>query len=84
MPKRVAEGVLRLLSRRRTIEPHVDARAAVTREITVEKSEFDDYFSVLEKASDRTRSVLYVFIIVYIAVLLYSLNAFAYPARQFN
>jgi hypothetical protein len=50
----------------------------------VEKPEFDDYFAVLDKASDRTRSVLYVFIIVYIAVLLYGLNAFAYPARQFT
>ena len=48
----------------------------------MEKVDFDDYFAGLEKASDRTRSVIYAFIIVYIAVLLYSLSAFAYPARQ--
>ncbi len=50
----------------------------------MEKAEFDDYFAVLDKASDRARSVIYVFIIVYIAVLLYGLNAFAYPARQYT
>ena len=49
----------------------------------MEKSEFDDYFAVLGKASDQTRSVLYVFIIVYIAMLLYGLNAFVYPTGQF-
>ena len=46
--------------------------------------EFDAYFSRLDKASDSTRSIIYVFIIVYIAVLLYALNAFVYPVRQYN
>jgi len=46
--------------------------------------EFDAYFSRLDKASDSTRSIIYVFIIVYIAVLLYALNAFVYPVRQHN
>ncbi|HEY0184466.1 MAG TPA: hypothetical protein VGC09_16805 [Rhodopila sp.] len=49
----------------------------------MEKGEFDDAFKVLDKASDRLRSVIYVFIIVYMAMLLYGLSAFLYPARQY-
>jgi hypothetical protein len=56
-----------------------DATNTVIAEAVMEKSEFDDYFAVLGKASDQTRSVLYVFIIVYIAMLLYGLNAFVIP-----
>ncbi|MBV9248984.1 MAG: hypothetical protein JO227_07055 [Acetobacteraceae bacterium] len=50
----------------------------------MEKSAFDDYFGVLDKAGDRTRSILYAFIIIYITVLVYAISAFAYPMRQFN
>ena len=50
----------------------------------MEKAEFDDYFAVLDKSADRARSVVYAFIIVHIAVLLYGVYAFAYPARQFT
>ncbi len=35
------------------------------------KAEFDDHFKVLDKASDRLRTVTYVFVIVYVAMLLY-------------
>jgi hypothetical protein len=48
----------------------------------MDKSEFDDYFAELGKASDRAQSVLYVFIVVYIAMLLYGLTVFVYPAWQ--
>jgi hypothetical protein len=46
--------------------------------------EFDAYFSRLERASDSTRSIIYVFIVVYLALLMYSLQTFGYPARQFT
>jgi hypothetical protein len=53
-------------------------------EPNMSKPVFDDYYKVLDKASDRARSVLYVFIVVHLAVLLYGLYGFAYPARQYN
>jgi hypothetical protein len=58
--------------------PHLDRQGG----IAMTDKEFDAYFSRLDKASDSTRSIVYVFIIVYIAVLLYALNAFVYPVRQ--
>ncbi len=45
--------------------------------------EFDDYFKVLQDASDRLRTVIYAFIIVNIALLLYAISAFVYPVNQF-
>ena len=48
----------------------------------MEKVEFDDYFKALDKASDRLRRVIYAYIIVSVAMLLYALSAFAYPAQQ--
>lgn len=48
----------------------------------MDKSEFDGYFAELGKASDRAQSVLYVFIVVFIAMLLYALN-FVHPEWQF-
>jgi hypothetical protein len=59
-----------------------DATDAEIAEAVMEKSQFDDYFAVLGKASDQARSVIYVFIIVYIAMLLYGLNTFVYPHGQ--
>ena len=46
--------------------------------------EFDVYFSRLEKVSDSTRSIIYVFIVVYLALLMYALQTFGYPAREFT
>ena len=46
--------------------------------------EFDVYFSRLEKSSDSTRSIIFVFIVVYLALLMYALQTFGYPARQFT
>ena len=49
----------------------------------MEKSDFDNFLAALGKASDTAQRVFYVLIIVYIAMLLYGLYAFAYPVRQF-
>lgn len=49
----------------------------------MEKNDFDDHFKVLDKAGDRTRSVMYAFIIINIALLMYSLNVFTYPVQQY-
>ena len=49
----------------------------------MEDAEFADYFKVLDKASDRLRKVIYVFIVVYVAMLLYGISAFLYPAGQY-
>jgi hypothetical protein len=38
---------------------------------------------VLDKASDRLRTVIYALIIVYVAMLLFGLSAFLYPSRQY-
>ena len=48
----------------------------------MDKSEFDDYFAELGKTGDRAQSVLYVFIVVYIAMLLYGLTAFTVTSRR--
>jgi hypothetical protein len=50
----------------------------------VDKADFDDYFQILDKASDRARSVLYTFIIINIALLMYSVNVFTYPVQQYS
>ena len=49
----------------------------------MEKADFDDYFKVLDKAGDRARSVLYAFIIINVALLMYGVNVFAYPIQQY-
>ena len=49
----------------------------------MDKPQFDDCFKAFDKATDRVRSVVYVFIVVYIAMLFYAIAAFAYPERQF-
>jgi hypothetical protein len=48
------------------------------------KEEFDAYYAALDKGSDRARSVIYVFIIVFTAILFYMLNSFVYPSRQYT
>jgi hypothetical protein len=50
----------------------------------MEKQEFDDYFKVLDKGSDRVRSVLYAFIIINVALFMYGVNVFTYPAQQYT
>lgn len=51
---------------------------------SLEREDFAACFATLEKSADRTRSTIYVFLIVYAAVAVYTLNAFIYPARQFR
>ena len=48
----------------------------------MEDAKFDAFFAALEKSTDRSRTVVYAFIVIYVAMLIYALNAFAYPARQ--
>ena len=45
--------------------------------------EFGEYFKVLDKASERLRNVIYVSVIIFTAMLIYGINAFAYPASQY-
>jgi hypothetical protein len=47
------------------------------------KEDFAAYFAVLEKSSDRARSIIYAFVIVYITLLFYALNTLAYPTAQY-
>ena len=47
-------------------------------------AEFTDYFAVLDKATDRVRSVVYAFIVVAITMLFYGINVFAYPSAQYT
>jgi hypothetical protein len=49
----------------------------------MEEPVFKAYFDVLDKAGDRARSVLYVFITLNIALFIYGVNSFAYPVRQY-
>lgn len=49
----------------------------------MEKPEFNDFFNALDKAGDRVRSVVYIFVVLNIALLMYVVNVFAYPVQQF-
>jgi hypothetical protein len=53
----------------------------MTGSLDMSKEDFAAYFSSLEKSSDRARSTIYIFTVVYIAVLFWALNL-VYPSRQ--
>jgi hypothetical protein len=75
--KRRSNGHRRPVSRPKQLTADNQTKGAA-----MDKADFDDYFKVLDKAGDRVRSVLYAFIIINVALLMYGVN-FVYPARQF-